>query len=1295
MQAHRQQHATPPPLPRLNTRSYSSSTASTTHSALLPPPSPLGAPASIGMGQRSVSNASSASGFGLTDEIDRLSYLYSLRTAVLHHHLLSPNPGTPKPSSIRSNSSSRDPPLPSPPLTGTSPNGSRFTSFSFHSAPSYNTAPKLPDTPTTPTTPPPNLRRKSSAWTLGKGHKPEGEGSKLPKEFLLEFWGILGGEEGDQGWKTAVGAFLGMIKKGTKTPSGLNLREIPTILEAFTSNIPPPSPTCAPQHTHQSHLLQLLYNTLPRSSHFSPMSRAQTDKDRELLSRLRSEVQSYMLAPSPNPAGDGASSNLTTPVATTPKKSPVGLGRPSAQSVDAVRRKPSPIWDGDVNEMINTVGQVWGVRRDVMDRDILDIKSHGKSVELLYMNDLKRALTAISSQPPPLTSSQKSRQAYLSQAFTNIYNDFPSLNAPSDPSEYASPARDVPGGGAGFFFIPSRTVEVFGRLASRCAEAGHSARTRDLLERCREVWGISSRREKEKELEGLVGRWGDSIGTSDEIPLSRTIADGLKLISSDLKAGDPLPSVMIQYLHILLSLTTSNLLTIFPSSRPPPPPPPSLLILFNAAPRLFASQEDSRKTLSDAQDELVGAAIGEYIGAVEEYMGGVGGGENKGLVEGLEKVAKWMEKEVRGVKKAWGRGLESALNPAAIILSRQLPLFLAELQALSHPSPSGQASDIFPLYETTGKLLELWEDLVRDKEHDFELDVFFEPFVRGWLKETEGSEVEGWVARSVGMDSWVPEGENKHSQSVIDLFDFIRGSASIILHDLPLSEYKRAIYLIDYSKTVSFAVNQYASTVLALFVHDINPERSLSPSAEPAYQGMLSGKASSWLAKGQQAVKSLEKKKVDGFVVPPAACVKLTDMGAAKTCLEDLTFALEAAHTARIVKSHHLDTPHTERNVNHVFTVTVVRGQGLLGRGLKGGADAFVVVLDKGTGERRIKTKTILGAEDPKWEQAFEITVGAIKFLELQVFDRQLVGKHEPLGTASFKLDPRSFTSTPTRDIVLPLSPRGTIHIRISMEGGEKNDVQYHLDVAGRALDRAEGDMRRGIVEKMGEFIKAQLSVGTIQALMRPLKDKKRGKVPLSDDEIETSLLPLYDYLNDTFSIFSVTLTFDSRIRLMLYIWHRIIETLISLLVPPLSEKPSHAQPLTSPEVDIVFKWLQIIKAFFNASENGVEHGVPLSQLQAGPYRDIVMLGQYLDLPTPSLKERCSAAVRAAGKTGGSAGRIEDGMRGMALDEGQEGERMAEVLLRIARTRPDTGDFLAHEIGLLTKARVEKQAGVL
>lgn len=134
----------------------------------------------------------------------------------------------------------------------------------------------------------------------------------------------------------------------------------------------------------------------------------------------------------------------------------------------------------------------------------------------------------------------------------------------------------------------------------------------------------------------------------------------------------------------------------------------------------------------------------------------------------------------------------------------------------------------------------------------------------------------------------------------------------------------------------------------------------------------------------------------------------------------------------------------------------------------------------------------------------------------------------------------------------------------------------------------------------------------------------------------------------------------------MLSIWRRVIDSLISLLVPPLSDKPFISRdPLGLPEVDIVFKWLQLLKAFFNASDNGVEHGVPVAQLQSGVYKDIIMLGQYLDLPTQALRERASAAVKgaAAGRSGGLVG----GMKGLSMED--DNERMAEVLLRVARTR--------------------------
>lgn len=67
----------------------------------------------------------------------------------------------------------------------------------------------------------------------------------------------------------------------------------------------------------------------------------------------------------------------------------------------------------------------------------------------------------------------------------------------------------------------------------------------------------------------------------------------------------------------------------------------------------------------------------------------------------------------------------------------------------------------------------------------------------------------------------------------------------------------------------------------------------MNPPAKPNMAGELStklndkigGKAGSWLAKGQQAMKTLERKRIEGFVVPSA-------VSASSHCWQDL------AHTA-------------------------------------------------------------------------------------------------------------------------------------------------------------------------------------------------------------------------------------------------------------------------------------------------------------------------------------------------------------------------------------------------------------
>jgi hypothetical protein len=70
------------------------------------------------------------------------------------------------------------------------------------------------------------------------------------------------------------------------------------------------------------------------------------------------------------------------------------------------------------------------------------------------------------------------------------------------------------------------------------------------------------------------------------------------------------------------------------------------------------------------------------------------------------------------------------------------------------------------------------------------------------------------------------------------------------------------------------AVSQYANTLQALFQVDINPPPSkptnMAGELGSKLNDKISGKAGSWLAKGQQAIKTLERKRIEGFVIPAA-----------------------------------------------------------------------------------------------------------------------------------------------------------------------------------------------------------------------------------------------------------------------------------------------------------------------------------------------------------------------------------------------------------------------------------------
>ena len=297
-------------------------------------------------------------------------------------------------------------------------------------------------------------------------------------------------------------------------------------------------------------------------------------------------------------------------------------------------------------------------------------------VSQAYMTDLKRALTGLSILPAPLSPPQKSRQASLAAAITSLLQSFPELGTPGSPGDYVitSSNSDIfmssPGSTSTSFFIPPSKAEAFARLSIRAKEVGSRSKARDLLQRCRDIWGIASRKEKEQELESMIPQWTKSIGSREEPEWARIIAEGVQDLCFGLSKGDQLPSVLAEILDILLKMLSTAITSIFPiTSLPSPAPPSSLSIILGAAPSVMLTRIQAVQTLAELTDELKAAAVGEYVVAVGQMMGGVGqdgqairkigqSGKDQ-MIEGFEDVAIWMEKSIVNVRKSWGDGLGS------------------------------------------------------------------------------------------------------------------------------------------------------------------------------------------------------------------------------------------------------------------------------------------------------------------------------------------------------------------------------------------------------------------------------------------------------------------------------------------------------------------------------------------------------------------------------------------------------------------------------------------------------------
>lgn len=199
---------------------------------------------------------------------------------------------------------------------------------------------------------------------------------------------------------------------------------------------------------------------------------------------------------------------------------------------------------------------------------------------------------------------------------------------------------------------------------------------------------------------------------------------------------------------------------------------------------------------------------------------------------------------------------------------------------------------------------------------------------------------------------------------------------------------------------------------------------------------------------------------------------------------------------------------------------------------------------------------------------------------------------------------------------------------------------------------------------------------------------------PPAQIDVAGALKPLFTYFDDNFAIMKQTLTDSAMVMVMTRLWKEVLVTIESLLVPPLSDKPSQQRPLTQQELDIVFKWLQMLFDFFHAvdEDTGTANGVPLDILKSPKYHDLQNLNFFYFESTENLV-RTSESMAKATLVRQQAQQTRELNRLSAPAALAQGHSFsgAASLVGLPSTRRSKSIMLSRNLGTMKKAKEDKR----
>ncbi|KAI0136635.1 hypothetical protein BJ170DRAFT_22409 [Xylariales sp. AK1849] len=600
------------------------------------------------------------------------------------------------------------------------------------------------------------------------------------------------------------------------------------------------------------------------------------------------------------------------------------------------------------------------------------------------------------------------------------------------------------------------------------------------------------------------------------------------------------------------------------------------------------------------------------------------------------------------IKKRYKKNPEiMGANPLTILVETMFPNFEndayelvksiienAQRRGLEFGSEDG-----FALYKELVEIRHIHRASLPDKPFTFDVEELLIDFVWRWIANAEAF-TEQIVDNAIKQDQFqvragreghAPEDTDRHSHSIIDMFKSFNQTANQIFQLEWDNDVHHARFMTALSKIFANGIAKYCEVVDERFIKEMDTPR---PNEEEA-AALTQTAQGKFMKYAKDAWNT--KEKIEPFQFYSESLVKLNNIEYAMQELDKLEKLMNVDACAAVLEKAEGPRRQIKRPSKYVFTIKIVEAEDLKACDPNGTSDPYVVLGDEYQ-KRLAKTRTIMRNLNPKWDESVDITVTGPLNVVATIWDYDMIGEHDFVGRTSLKLDPIHFSDYLPREFWLDLDTQGRLLLRVSMEG-ERDDIQFYFGKAFRHLKRTERDMVRKITDKLTSHINASLSHEALRNLLgRGIMQsaqslwKRQSRVPtVTNFDIENALQSLFAYFNENFAIMKETLTDATMVAVMTRLWKEVLMAIETLVVPPLSEKPSSQRPLTERELEVVYKWLGLLFEFFNArDENGDVLGVAAEVLKSPKYHELASLNFFYFETTDHLihtSERMAAAT--------------------------------------------------------------------